>query len=62
MLGEEPIRGRYLVLVNLVIGGLDVDERILPFIRGTEKWEHRALVNLVAAPGDLLPTVSTLPQ
>jgi hypothetical protein len=61
MPGEEPIRGRYLVPVDLVIGGLDVDERIPPFIRGTEEWKHLALVNLVAAPGDLLSTVSTLP-
>jgi hypothetical protein len=58
---EEPIRSCHLVLVDLVIGGLDVDERILPFIRGTEEREHLALINLVATPGDLLAIVSTLP-
>src|SRR6266567_4225619 len=62
MLSEEPIRGRYLVLVNLIIGGLDVDERILSLICGTEEWEHHALKDLVAAPGDLLSPVSTLPR
>jgi hypothetical protein len=60
MPAEEPIRGRYFVPVDFVIGGLNVDERILPFIRGTEEWEHLALVNLVAAPGDFLSIVSTL--
>jgi len=34
---------------------------VLPFIRGIEVWEYLAVVNLVAAMGDLLSTVSTLP-
>jgi hypothetical protein len=38
--GEEPIRGRDLVPVDLVIGGLDVDERILSFICGTQEREN----------------------
>jgi hypothetical protein len=61
MPGEETIRGRYLVPVHLVIGGLDIDEDILSFIRGIEAREHLAFVNLVAATRDLLSTVSTLP-
>ncbi len=30
-------------------------------IPGVEEWEHLALVDLVAATGDLLSTVSPLP-
>jgi hypothetical protein len=61
MPGEETIRGRDLIPVDLVVGGLDIDERILPFILGLEARKHFAFINLVAAPGDLLSTVSTLP-
>jgi hypothetical protein len=61
MPGEETIRSRYLVPVYLVIGGLDIDERILPFIGGIEARKYLALVNLITAPGDLLSIVSTLP-
>jgi hypothetical protein len=60
MPGKEPIRGCHLVPVYFVIGGLDVDERILPFIPGTEDREHLALVDFVAALGDLFSTVSSL--
>jgi hypothetical protein len=61
MPGEETIRGRDLIPIDLVIAGLDVDERVLPFIPGTEEREHLALVDLVAATGDLFSTVATLP-
>src|SRR3954471_4444515 len=62
MPGEEPIRGRNLVSVDLVIGGLDIDQRIFSFVRGIEAWKHLALIDLVAPPGDLLSTVSTQPR
>lgn len=61
MPGEEAIRGRNLISIDLVIGALDVDERIFSFIRRIEVRKHLALIDLVATPGDLLSTVSTLP-
>jgi hypothetical protein len=61
MPGEETIGSRDLIPVNFVVGGLDIDKRVLPLIRGVEARKHLALVNLVAAPGDFFSTVSTLP-
>jgi hypothetical protein len=60
MAGEKPIRGHDLVLIDLIVGGFDVDERKLSLVRGSEARKHLALVDLISAPGNLLATVSTL--
>src|SRR3954462_5047238 len=52
--GEESIRGRDLVTVDLVVSCFDVDEGIFSLIVSGEAWQHLALVDLVAAPGELL--------
>src|SRR5436309_4249213 len=52
--GEESIRGRDLVPIDLVVSGFDVDEGIFPLIFRAEAWQHLALIDLVAAPGELL--------
>src|SRR5262249_36974703 len=52
--GEESIRGRDLVTVDLEVSCFDVNEGIFSLIVRGESWQHLALVNFVAAPGELL--------
>src|SRR3954447_9540819 len=56
--GEESIRGRDLVTIDLVISCFDVDKGIFSLIVRGEAWQHLALVDLVAASGELLFAIS----
>lgn len=58
MTGKETVRSRNLIPVRLIVPGFDVDQDELAFILWAEMRQNLALVDLVASPCDLFPTVA----